>query len=449
MASEYPTNTVFDRLRVSLETYFEFQRLKTDWKTEIIAGATTFITMAYIVFVNPAILKDAGMPLAAVAAATCIAAALGTLLMGAFARYPIALAPGMGLNAYFTYSVVKGMGVPWQTALGAVFLSGVAFLILTALGIRQWIVSAIPAGLYAALSAGIGLFIAFIGLRNAGLVQPNAATIVSIGNLRDPNTALAAFGILLIAVLQAWNRRAAILLGILGTTLVGALAGLVHWQPQSFRWEDMSATMFLLDVKSALEIGLLEIVFVFLFVDLFDNVGTLVAISKKANLQEPDGSIPRVNRILFSDAIATIAGSLAGTTTVVSYVESAAGVAAGGRSGVTAIVTGLLFIVALFAAPLIGAVPSAATAPALVVVGGLMLSSIGEIRWDDVCVAFPAFLTLVMIPLTFSIANGLAFGLTSYVLIHLARGRGREVPKAAYPLAVVLLIRFIYMGSRL
>jgi len=440
---------VFHRFRVSLETYFEFQRLKTDWKTEIIAGATTFITMAYIVVVNPSILKDAGMPLAAVAAATCISAALGTLLMGAFARYPIALAPGMGLNAYFTYSVVKGMGVPWQTALGAVFLSGVAFLVLTALGIRQWIVSAIPAGLYAALSAGIGLFIAFIGLRNAGLVQPNAATIVSIGNLRDPNTALAAFGILLIAVLQAWNLRAAILLGVLGTTLVGALAGLVHWQPQSFRWEDMSATMFQLDVRSALEIGLLEIVFVFLFVDLFDSVGTLVAISKKANLQEPDGSIPRVNRILFSDAIATIAGSLAGTTTVVSYVESAAGVAAGGRSGVTAIVTGLLFIVALFVAPLIGAVPSAATAPALVVVGGLMLSSIGEIRWDDICVAFPAFLTLVMIPLTFSIANGLAFGLTSYVLIHLARGRGREVPKAAYPLAVVLLIRFVYMGSRL
>ncbi len=440
---------MFHRLRVSLETYFEFQRLKTDWKTEIIAGVTTFITMAYIVFVNPAILKEAGMPLAPVAAATCIAAALGTLLMGAFARYPIALAPGMGLNAYFTYSVVKGMGVPWQTALGAVFLSGVAFLILTALGVRQWIVSAIPAGLYAALSAGIGLFIAFIGLRNAGLVQPNAATIVSIGNLRDPNTALAAFGILLIAVLQAWNLRAAILLGILGTTLVGALAGLVHWQPQAFRWQDMSATMFQLDVKSALQIGLLEIVFVFLFVDLFDNVGTLVAISKKANLQEPDGSIPRVNRILFSDAIATVAGSLAGTTTVVSYVESAAGVAAGGRSGVTAIVTGLLFIVALFAAPLIGAVPAAATAPALVVVGGLMLSSIGEIRWDDVCIAFPAFLTLVMIPLTFSIANGLAFGLTSYVLIHLARGRGREVPKAAYPLAVVLLIRFIYMGSRL
>jgi len=442
-------STLFGQIKASLENYFEFSRLNTDWKTEILAGFTTFITMAYIVFVNPAILKDAGMPLAAVSAATCIAAALGTLLMGAFARYPIALAPGMGLNAYFTYSVVKGMGVPWQTALGAVFISGVAFLLLTALGIRQWIISAIPAELYAALSAGIGLFIAFIGLRNAGLIQPSAATMVTIGNLHNPNAALAAFGILLIAILQAWKVRAAILAGILGTTLVGALVGLVQWHPQAFRWEDMSATMFQLDIKSALGIGLLEIIFVFLFVDLFDNVGTLVAISKKANLQEPDGTIPRVNRILYADAVATIAGSLSGTTTVVSYVESAAGVAAGGRSGVTSVVTGLLFIVALFAAPLIGAVPGAATAPALVVVGGLMLSSIGEIRWDDVCVAFPAFLTLIMIPLTFSIANGLAFGLTSYVLIHLACGRGKEVPKAAYPLAFLLLIRFIYMGSRL
>ncbi len=214
-------SSLFGQIKSSLENYFEFSRLNTDWKTEVLAGFTTFITMAYIVFVNPSILKDAGMPLAAVSAATCIAAALGTLLMGVFARYPIALAPGMGLNAYFTYSVVKGMGVPWQTALGAVFISGVAFLLLTAFGIRQWIISAIPAELYAALSAGIGLFIAFIGLRNAGLIQPSAATMVTIGNLRNPNAALAAFGILLIAILQAWKVRAAILAGILGTTLVG------------------------------------------------------------------------------------------------------------------------------------------------------------------------------------------------------------------------------------
>ena len=436
-------------LITSLERYFEFRRLNTNWRTEILAGFTTFITMAYIVFVNPSILKDAGMPLPAVFAATCISAALGSLLMGAFARYPIALAPGMGLNAYFTYSVVKGMGVPWETALGAVFLSGVVFLLLTIFGIRQWIVAAIPHELYAALSAGIGLFIAFIGLHNANLVKANAATLVSVGNLRDPNTALALFGIVLIAALQAWKVRAAILIGILTTTGVGALAGLVHWEPQAYRWSDMSATFLHLNVRSAMGFGLIEIVFVFLFVDMFDNIGTLVAVSRKAQLLDDKSRIPRVNRILLCDATATIAGSLAGTTTVVSYVESAAGVAAGGRTGVPSIVTGLMFIVALFVAPLFGAIPTAATAPALVVVGGLMLSTITEVPWGDECKAFPAFLTLITIPLTFSIANGLAFGLTSYVILHLARGRGREVPWVAYPLAALLMVRFVYMGSRL
>jgi AGZA family xanthine/uracil permease-like MFS transporter len=436
-----------------LERYFEFKKLNTTWKTEILAGVTTFITMAYIVFVNPAILKDAGMPVPAVFAATCLAAAFGSILMGAFARYPIALAPGMGLNAYFTYTVVKGMGVPWQTALGAVFLSGVAFLILTVTGIRQWIIAAIPAELYAAVSAGIGLFIAFVGLRNAGIVKADPATIVSMGNLRDPNVALAVFGILIIATLQAWKVRAAILLGILSTTAVGAVAGLVHWQPQSYQWSDISGTMLHLDIRGALGLGLLEIVFVFLFVDLFDNLGTLMGVSKKAGLLEsgnskPGSRIPRLNRILLTDATATIGGSLLGTTTVVSYIESAAGVAAGGRTGVTSIVTGLLFLAALFIAPLIGAVPSAATAPALVVVGGLMISAVAEIPWDDACTAFPAFLTLITIPLTFSIANGLACGIISYVIIHLASGRGRQVPWAAYLLAVLLMIRFVYIGAK-
>jgi adenine/guanine/hypoxanthine permease len=432
---------------LGLERYFEFQRLNTSWKTEILAGITTFITMAYIVFVNPSILKDAGMPVPAVFAATCLSAAFATILMGAFARYPIALAPGMGLNAYFTYTVVKGMGVPWETALGAVFLSGVAFLILTLVGIRQWIIAAIPPALYAAVSAGIGLFIAFIGLRNAGIVKADPATIVTMGNLREPSTALAVFGILTIAALRAWNVRAAILIGILATTLVGALVGLVHWQPQAFSWSDLSGTVMHLDIRRAAWLGLLEIVFVFLFVDMFDNIGTLMAVTKKAGLLDKDNKIPRVNRILFTDATATIAGSLLGTTTVVSYIESAAGVAAGGKSGVTSVVTGLLFVLMLFAAPLMGAIPSAATAPALVVVGGLMMSAIAEIDWEDVCVAVPAFLTLVTIPLTFSIANGLACGIISYVIIHVARGRGREVPWAAYVLAVLLMIRFFYIGS--
>ena len=436
-----------------LERYFEFKKLNTTWKTEILAGVTTFITMAYIVFVNPSILKDAGMPVPAVFAATCLAAAFGSILMGAFARYPIALAPGMGLNAYFTYTVVKGMGVPWQTALGAVFLSGVAFLVLTVTGIRQWIIAAIPSELYAAVSAGIGLFIAFVGLRNAGIVKADPATIVSMGNLRDPNVALAVFGILIIATLQAWKVRAAILLGILSTTAVGAAAGLVHWQPQSYQWSDISGTMLHLDIRGALGLGLLEIVFVFLFVDLFDNLGTLMGVSKKAGLLEAGNvkagnRIPRLNRILLTDATATIGGSLLGTTTVVSYIESAAGVAAGGRTGVTSIVTGVLFLAALFIAPLIGAVPAAATAPALVVVGGLMISAVAEIPWDDACTAFPAFLTLITIPLTFSIANGLACGIISYVIIHLASGRGRQVPWAAYLLAVLLMIRFVYIGAK-
>jgi len=269
---------------LGLERYFEFQRLNTNWKTEILAGIATFITMAYIVFVNPSILKDAGMPVPAVFAATCLSAAFATILMGVFARYPIALAPGMGLNAYFTYTVVKGMGVPWETALGAVFLSGVAFLILTLVGIRQWIIAAIPPSLYAAVSSGIGLFIAFIGLRNAGIVKADPATIVTMGNLREPSTALAVFGILTIAALRAWKVRAAILIGILATTLVGALVGLVHWQPQAFSWSDLSGTMMHLDIRGAAGLGLLEIVFVFLFVDMFDNIGTLMAVTKKAGL---------------------------------------------------------------------------------------------------------------------------------------------------------------------
>src|SRR5579862_8604921 len=317
------------RIRTSLERYFEFKELGANWKTEIIAGMTTFITMAYIVFVNPSILKDAGMPLPAVFAATCIAAAIGTLMMGAFARYPIALAPGMGLNAYFTYSVVKGMGVPWETALGAVFLSGVAFLLLTAVGVRQMIVSAIPHELYAAVAVGIGLFIALIGLHNSGIVVANKDTLVAMGNLRNPETLLAIAGLLLIASLLAWRVRGAILLGILGTTALGIVFGLVRWQPQSYSVSDIRATAFHLNIGGALSYGLIEIVFVFLFVDLFDNIGTLVAVGKQAKLFDKAHQIPRINRILFADATATVVGSVAGTSTVTSYIESAAGVAAG------------------------------------------------------------------------------------------------------------------------
>jgi AGZA family xanthine/uracil permease-like MFS transporter len=313
-------------------------------------------------------------------------------------------------------------------------------------GVRQWIIASIPPALYAAVSAGIGLLIAFIGLRNGGIVKADPATFVTMGNLHDPHTALAILGLLLIVTLQAWNVPAALLIGILVSTTIGVAAGLVHWQPQPFHWADIAATAFHLDIRAAMGLGLLEIVFVFLFVDFFDNVGTLMAVSRKAGMMGPDNQIPRVNRILLTDATATIAGSLAGTTTVTSYIESAAGIAAGGRSGVTAVVTGLLFLLTLFAAPLVGAVPAAATAPPLIIVGGLMMSALVEIPWDDSCVAFPAFLTLITIPLTFSIANGLGYGIVSYVVLHVTRGRGREIPAGAYFLALILAARFAYIG---
>ncbi len=430
-----------------LERYFEFDRLGTDWRTEILAGLTTFVTMAYIVFVNPSILHEAGMPFQAVVAATCFCAAFGSILMGAFARYPIALAPGMGLNAYFTYTVVKGMGVPWETALGAVFISGVTFFVLTLIGIRELIFNAIPQELYSAVAAGIGLFIAVIGLRNAGLIVASPATLVTLGNLRDRNTLVAIAGLLIIAALLAWRVRGAMLIGILLTTLLAALCGLTHWSPQTYRISDIAATAGKLNIKGAWSLGFLEIVFVFLFVDMFDNIGTLVGVGKKAGLFDNANHIPRIRRILLADAMATIAGSLAGTSTVVSYIESAAGVVAGGRSGVTAIVTGVLFIAALFVAPLIGAVPAAATAPALIIVGSLMMSQVSEIHWDDPIVAIPAFLTLVTIPLTFSIATGLAFGFTSYALLKLLKGEFRREQWLVYVLAALFIVRFIYLGN--
>jgi AGZA family xanthine/uracil permease-like MFS transporter len=434
-------------LKRRLEQYFEFDALGTDWRTEILAGFTTFVTMAYIVFVNPSILSETGMPFAAVVAATCLSAAFGSITMGAFARYPIALAPGMGLNAYFTYSVVKGLGVAWPVALGAVFLSGVIFVVLTVAGIRQLIVSAIPAELYAAVAVGIGLFIALIGFRNSGIIVPSSATTVMLGNLREPNTLLAIFGLLLIAALLAWRVRAAMLIGVIATAAVGAALGLVTWQPRMYSFADITTTAFQLDIRSAISLGLLEIVFVFLFVDLFDNVGTLVAVGKKARLFDEANRIPRINRILLSDASATIVGSLSGTSTVVSYIESAAGVVAGGRSGVTAIITGLLFLVALFIAPIMGAVPAAATAPALILVGSMMMSHVAEIDWNEYVIAIPAFLTILAIPLTFSIANGLAFGFTAYALLRILRGEFRQVNWLVYVLAALFLIRFYYVGG--
>ena len=430
-----------------LERYFEFTHLGTNWRTEILAGVTTFLTMAYIVLVNPAILSAAGVPLAAVTAATCLSAAFGSILMGVLARYPIALAPGMGLNAYFTYTVCLKMHIPWQTALGAVFISGVIFLALTGTGIRQMILRSIPHEVYAAVASGIGLFIAFIGFRDAGLIVSDPATLVGMGNIRNPTTALALFGLILMVALEVRKVRGSILIGVLVTTGLAWAFGLVHWTPMTGGFHALTDTAFKLDIRGAIHKGLLEIIFVFFFVDLFDNLGTLVAVTKRAGLIAADHSIPRLNRILFADATATVFGSLVGTSTVTSYVESTAGVAAGGRSGVTAIVTGLLFLFAVGAAPFVSVVPAAATAPALILVGSMMLATINEIRWHDPLIAVPAFLTLILIPLTYSIANGLGFGVIAWAVLHVATGKFRKQDWLLYTLAVLFLLRFIYLGA--
>jgi len=435
-----------------LERLFDLRGRGTTVRTEVLAGLTTFVTMAYIVAVNPAILGQAGMPVAAVAVATCLASGFGSILMGLRSNYPLALAPGMGLNAFFTYTVVKGMGLPWQTALGCVFVSGVAFLALTLAGVRKLIVSALPRPLSAAVAGGIGLFIAFIGLADAGIVVPTPGTMVSLGSLTAPPAALAMLGLLVIAALQARGVKGAILLGILMTAAIAWISGLSHFSPGSYSLRDLSAAAFKLDVRAALNfkgglgLSLLEIVFVFLFVDMFDNIGTLMAVTRKAGLVAADGSVPRLNQILLSDSSAMLFGAVVGTSPVTSYIESAAGVAVGGRTGLTSVVVGILFLATLFFAPLVQAIPTAATAPALILIGALMMGALAEIDWSDPGEAIPAFLTVIIIPLTYSIANGLAFGITSHAILKLVRGQARAGDWLVYLLAALCVARFIYLA---
>lgn len=436
-----------------LERRFQLTERGTSARTEILGGVTTFLTMSYIVLVNPAILGQAGMPVAAVAAATCFAAAFASILMGLVANVPLALAPGMGLNAYFSFTVVQQMGIPSPVALGCVFISGVCFLILTLTGVRQLIVSVIPPHLFAAVAGGIGLFIGFIGLRNAGIVVASPATLVALGPLTAPGAALALLGLLLIAGLSIWNVRGAMLIGIVVTTIVAWLTGQVTMTPEPYSLTMLTQTAFRIDLPGVFGaggrhgLGLFEILFVFLFVDLFDNIGTLVAVTKRAGLIDAAGRIPRLNRILLTDAVATMVGAVAGTSTVTSYVESAAGVQAGGRTGLTAIVTGLLFLLTMFVAPYAQLVPLAATAPALIVVGGLMLLPLVEVQWDDPLAAIPAFLTVALIPLTFSIANGLAFGITAHAVLKAMRGQATRADWFLFLLAALFIARFAWMGA--
>jgi adenine/guanine/hypoxanthine permease len=435
-----------------LETFFALRARGTTVRTELVAGLTTFLTMAYIVVVNPVILGEAGMPVAAVAVATCLSAGFGCILMGLLSNYPLAMAPGMGLNAYFTYTVVKGMGLPWQTALGCVFFSGAAFLVLTVAGVRQLIVSAVPRSLFAAVAGGVGLFIAFIGLSDAGIIVAKHGTMVGLGSLTTPTAGIALLGLFVIASLQARGFKGAMLLGILVTAAIAWIFGLAHFAPGAYSLGDLSATAFKLDIRQALSLkggiglSLVEIVFVFLFVDMFDNIGTLVAVTKRAGLIAPDGSIPRLNRILLADSVAMMVGATAGTSPVTSYIESASGVAVGGRTGLTSIVVGILFLGTLFFAPLVQAIPTAATAPALVLVGAMMMGALAEVEWNDPAIGIPAFLTVILIPLSYSIANGLAFGITSHAVLKLVRGQARPGDWLVYILAVLCVARFIYLA---
>ena len=435
-----------------LQRLFDLRGHGTTVRTEVFAGLTTFLTMAYIVVVNPLILGDAGLPVAGVAVATCLSAGFGSILMGLLSNYPLALAPGMGLNAYFTYTVVKGMGLPWQTALGCVFLSGVAFMLLTLAGVRRLIIQALPRSLFAAVGGGIGIFIAFIGLRDAGIVVPSQGTVVGLGKLTAAPTALAILGLLVIASLQAMSVRAAMLIGILLIAILAWVLGVSHFAPASYTLTDLASTAFKLDIPAALNLkggvgmSLVEIIFVFLFVDMFDNIGTLVAVTKRAGLVGKDGSVPRLSRILLSDSISMLFGALAGTSPVTSYIESAAGVAVGGRTGLTSIVVGILFLLTLFFAPVVQAIPAFATAPALILVGALMMAALTEVEWTDPSAAIPAFLTVIIIPLTYSIANGLAFGITSYAVLRLIRGQARASDWLVYLLAVLCVARFIYLA---
>ena len=428
------------------ERVFHLSQNHTTVRRELLGGLTTFMTMAYVVVVNPQILSQAGMPVEGVLFATCISAALATLVMGVWANYPIALAPGMSLNAYFTYSIVIGRGVPWQTALGVVLLSGLLFLALTLTKIREQIVNGIPDCLKHGTAAGIGVFIAFIGFRNAGIIVANKATFVGLGKISDPQVILATVGLLLIAILLAHRIDSAILTGIVVITIVGVPLGVSHWPAQLFSWPHPSGTLFKFDLRSAAKLGLAELVFAFFFVDLFDNVGTLVAVCAEGGFMRA-GRLPRASRALLADAFGTIIGALTGTSTVTSYIESAAGVAAGARTGLGNLVIAALFVVAMFCAPIVAAIPSYATAPALILVGALMCASIAKIQWDDFTDAVPAFLTLVATPLTFSIATGLSLGLLSFTLLKLFTGRRKEMSPLIWVLSVLFLLRYVFLGT--
>lgn len=428
-----------------LERIFQLTEHGTDVRRELLAGLTTFLTMAYITVVNPAILSDAGMDFGAVFVATCLAAALGSLIMGLYANYPFGLAPGMGLNAYFTYGVVLGMGLEWQVALGAVFLSGILFLIISLLPIREWIINAIPMTLKMAISAGIGFFLAIIALQGAGIVVNSDATLVTLGDMTSPQVLLALLGFAIMVALSYRHVPGAVIIGILVVSAIGLPLGISEFKGIMSLPPDPSSTFLQMDVMGALEVGLVTVVLVFLFVDLFDSSGTLVGLAHRAGLLDEQGRLGNLRRALVADSGATIGGAVFGTSTTTTYIESASGVYVGGRTGLTAVVIAVLFLLALLFSPLVSSIPGYATAPALLFVACVMARGLAEIDWDDVTDSAPAVVTAVAMPLTYSIADGMGLGFITYVLAKVLAGRGGDVHAAVWLIAALFALRFLFL----
>lgn len=427
-----------------LEKLFKLKQNQTSLKQEAIAGLTTFMTMAYIIFVNPMMLADAGMDHGAVFVATCLAAAIGCLVMGLMANYPIALAPGMGLNAFFTYTVVGEMGYSWETALGVVFLSGICFLILSLVRIREWIVNSIPVSLRLGIAAGIGLFLALIGLKSAGIVVANPATLVTMGDITAFPAVMAVLGFFLIIAMVQRGMKSAVILSILIITGLGLIFGDVHYNGIVSMPPSIAPTFMKMDLSQVFEVTMLSVVFAFLFVDLFDTSGTLVAVAQRGGFLDEKGRLPRLNRALTADSLATIAGAACGTSTTTSYIESTAGVSAGGRTGLTAVVVGLLFIAALFLSPLAGMIPAYATAGTLFYVAILMMSGLVHVEWEDLTEAAPVVVVCILMPLTFSIASGIALGIISYAAIKILTGRFSDLNVGIIVLAALFVAKFVY-----
>ncbi|MDK9738658.1 NCS2 family permease [Vibrio sp. D404a] len=426
------------------EKLFKLSENGTNVRTEIIAGLTTFLTMAYIIFVNPMILADAGMDHGAVFVATCLAAAIGCFIMGFVANYPIAQAPGMGLNAFFTYAVVMGMGYTWQVALAAVFVSGVIFIFLSIFKVREWIINSIPMSLRVGISAGIGLFLAFIALSNAGIVVSNPATKVSLGDITAIGPILGALGFFLTVALVHRGVKGAVMIAILAITAIAIVVGDVQYGGIVSTPPSLAPTFMQLDFSAVFEIGMISVVFAFLFVDLFDTAGTLVGVATKANLIKEDGKLPRLNKALLADSTATSIGALLGTSNTTSYVESVSGVAEGGRTGLTAVVVGVLFLLALFFSPLAGMIPAYATSGALFYVAILMMSGLVGIDWRDLTEAAPVVVTCLLMPLTYSIAEGISLGFIAYAAIKLLSGKGRDVSVAVWVMSVIFILKYIF-----